>query len=197
MFMSISAQDVQKLRAACSVGMMEAKKALTEAEGDFDKAVELLRKAGAAKAAKKADREMSQGRVHSYIHGEGRVGVLIEISSETDFVARNEAFVAFCNDVAMHIAAMSPLYLSREEVPGEVVAKEIEIVKEQNIGKPEEVMTKIVEGKLEKYYEEVCLLDQKFIKDEDMTIAKLVESKILTIGENMKIRRFSRYELGL
>lgn len=195
--MSISAQDVQKLRSACSVGMMEAKKALTEAEGDFDKAVELLRKAGAAKAAKKADREMAQGRVHAYIHGEGRVGVLLEISSETDFAARNEAFIDFCNDVAMHIAAMTPLYLSREEVPAEVVAKEAEIVKEQNAGKPAEVLEKIVEGKLEKYYEEACLLDQKFIKDEDITIAKLVESKILSIGENMKIKRFSRFELGM
>jgi len=195
--MSISAQDVQKLRSACSVGMMEAKNALTESEGDFDKAIEILRKSGAAKAAKKADREMSQGRVHAYIHGGGRVGVLVSISSETDFVARNEAFVEFCNDVAMHIAAMTPLYLSREEVPAEVVAKEIEIVKEQNVGKPEEVMAKIVEGKIEKYYEEVCLLDQKFIKDEDVTIAKLVEGKILTIGENMKIQKFARFELGI
>ncbi len=195
--MSITAQDVQRLRSACSVGMMEAKKALSEAEGDFDKAVEILRKSGAAKAAKKADREMSQGRVHAYIHGEGRVGVLVEISSETDFVARNEAFVEFCNDVAMHIAAMSPLYLSREEVPANVIAKESDIVKEQNAGKPEDVLEKIVEGKLEKYYEEVCLLDQKFIKDEDMTIAKLVEGKILSIGENMKIKRFSRFELGM
>lgn len=195
--MSITAQDVQKLRAACSVGMMEAKNALSEADGDFDKAVEILRKAGAAKAAKKADREMSQGRVHAYVHGEGRVGVLVEISSETDFVARNEAFVALCNDIAMHIAAMSPLYLSREEVPGDVIAKEKEIVIEQNAGKPENVMEKIVEGKLEKYYEETCLLDQRFIKDEDLTIAKLMESKILSIGENMKIKRFARFELGM
>ncbi|MBU4315593.1 translation elongation factor Ts [Patescibacteria group bacterium] len=195
--MSITAQDVQKLRASCSVGMMEAKKALTEAGGDFDKAVELLRKQGSAKAAKKADREMSQGRVHSYIHGEGRIGVLVEISCETDFVARNEAFVEFCNDVAMHTAAMSPIYLTREEIPAEIIAKEVEIVKEQNVGKPEQVMEKIVEGKLEKYYEEMCLVDQKFIKDEDMTIAQLVESKILSIGENIKIKRFCRFELGV
>lgn len=195
--MSITAQDVQKLRSACSVGMMEAKKALTEADGDFNKAVELLRKQGAAKAAKKADRETSQGRVHSYIHGEGKIGVLVEISCETDFVARNEAFVSLCNDVAMHIAAMSPSYTFPEEVPAEVIAKESEIVKEQNPGKPEEVMAKIVEGKLQKFYEETCLMNQRFIKDEDMSIKDLLESKILSIGENMKIRRFARFELGI
>ena len=149
--MSITAQDVQKLRAACSVGMMEAKKALTEADGNFDKAIELLRKQGAAKAAKKADRETSQGRIHSYIHGEGKIGVLVEVSCETDFVARNEGFVSFCNDIAMHIAAMSPLYLVPEEIAAEIIAKETEIVKEQNAGKPEEVMNKIIEGKLQKY----------------------------------------------
>jgi elongation factor Ts len=194
--MSISAQDVQKLRASCSVGMMEAKKALTDANGDFQKAVELLRIQGSAKAAKKAEREMGQGRVHSYIHGGGRIGVLVEISCETDFVSRNEAFISFCNDVAMHIAAMNPLYLTRENVPQELIAKEVEIVKEQNAGKPEQVMEKIVEGKMAKFYEEMCLVDQKFIKDEDITIAQLVESKILSIGENMKIKRFCRFELG-
>ncbi len=194
--MSISAQDVQKLRASCSVGMMEAKKALTDANGDFEKAVELLRIQGSAKAAKKAQREMSQGRVHSYVHGEGRIGVLVEISCETDFVARNEAFINFCNDVAMHIAAMNPLFLTSENVPSELIAKEIEIVKEQNAGKPEQVMEKIVEGKMAKYYEEMCLINQKFIKDEDITIGQLLESKILSIGENMKIKRFCRFELG-
>ncbi|EKE25238.1 MAG: hypothetical protein ACD_5C00241G0002 [uncultured bacterium] len=195
--MSITAQDVQKLRAACSVGMMEAKKALTEADGNFDKAIELLRKQGAAKAAKKADRETSQGRIHSYIHGEGKIGVLVEVSCETDFVARNEGFVSFCNDIAMHIAAMSPLYLVPEEIAAEIIAKETEIVKEQNAGKPEEVMNKIIEGKLQKYYEEMCLMNQRFIKDEDMTIKDLLESKILSIGENMKVRRFARFELGI
>lgn len=195
--MSITAQDVQKLRSACSVGMMEAKKALTEADGDFEKAVEILRKQGSAKAAKKADRETSQGRIHSYIHGEGKIGVLVEISCETDFVARNEGFVAFCNDVAMHIAAMSPTYLVPEEVSAEVIAKETDIVKEQNPGKPEEVMAKIVQGKLEKFYEETCLMNQRFIKDEDMSIRDLLESQIQTIGENMKVRRFARFELGI
>lgn len=178
------------------VGLMHAKKALTEADGDFDKAADALRKAGAARAAKKADRETTEGRVHCYSHGNGKIGTMVKISCETDFVARNEAFIEMCNDIAMHIAAMSPLYLSREDVPEDVLAKEAEIVKEQNAGKPADILEKIVEGKLEKYYEEVCLLDQKFIKDEDMTIRQLLESKIATLGENMKITGFSRLQIG-
>jgi len=194
--MSISAADVNKLRQMTGVGLMHAKKALTEAEGDFDKAADALRKAGAARAAKKADRETSEGRVHCYSHGNGKIGTMVKVSCETDFVARNEAFIEMCNDIAMHIAAMSPLYLSREDVPEDVLAKEAEIVKEQNTGKPADILEKIVEGKLEKYYEEMCLLDQKFIKDEDMTIQQLVESKIATLGENMKITGFSRLQIG-
>ena len=178
------------------VGLMHAKKALTEADGDFDKAADALRKAGAARAAKKADRETTEGRVHCYSHGNGKIGTMVKISCETDFVARNEAFIEMCNDIAMHIASMSPLYLSREDVPEDVLAKEAEIVKEQNAGKPADILEKIVEGKLEKYYEEVCLLDQKFIKDEDMTIRQLLESKIATLGENMKITGFSRLQIG-
>jgi len=196
--MEITASDVAKLRKMTGVGMMEAKNALTEAEGDFDKAIEVLRKRGAAKAAKKAERETSQGLVHCYEHSNGRIGVIVEVLCETDFVARNENFVSLCHDLAMHIAAMSPLYLSSEDIPAEVVAKETEIFKEQLLseGKPEDMLDKIVEGKLKKWYEEVCLINQAFIKDEDMTIEDLIQQKILSIGENIKIGRFQRIELG-
>lgn len=194
--MTINASDVVKLRQMTGVGMMEAKNALTEVGGDIEKAIEFLRKRGSAKAAKRAERETKQGRAHCYSHGNGRIGVVVQIECETDFVARNEAFVAFCNDVAMHIAAMNPLYISREAVPTEVIAKEKEIAGEQNAGKPAEVLEKIIEGKLGKYFEEVCLLDQRYIKDEDITVAQLVESKIASIGENIKISRFARFEIG-
>ncbi|RMD50908.1 translation elongation factor Ts [Candidatus Parcubacteria bacterium] len=194
--MNISASDVAKLRQMTGVGMMEAKKALQEADGDAEKALEILRKRGAAKAAKRADRQTSEGRVHCYTHGNGRIGVMVEVLCETDFVARNEVFIELCNDIAMHIAAMNPLYLSREDVPAEVIAKEKEIATEQNAGKPAEIIEKIVEGKMGKYFEEVCLLEQKFIKDEDLTIAQLLESKIASIGENLRINRFSRFEIG-
>ncbi len=196
--MSITAADVAKLRKMTGVGMMEAKRALTEAGGDTDKAIEELRKRGAAKAAKKADRETAEGRVHCYTHSTGKIGVAVEIQCETDFVARNEAFVEFCNDIAMHIAAMSPLYLSSEEVPEDVIAKEKDIVKEQllNEGKPEEMLEKILEGKIKKYFEEVCLLNQKFIKNEDLSIEEFVQEKVLNLGENLKISRFVRFEIG-
>lgn len=196
--MSIQAADVAKLRKMTGVGMMEAKKALEETSGDFDQAVEYLRKRGAAKAAKKAERETSEGRVHCYTHSNGKIGVAVEVLCETDFVARNEAFVDFCNDIAMHIAAMSPLYLSREDVPQEVVDKEKEIMKEQMAGegKPADMLDKIIEGKIGKYYEEVCLLEQPFIKDEDMTIAQLVEQKVLSLGENIQLGRFARMQIG-
>lgn len=196
--MSIQAADVAKLRKMTGVGMMEAKKALEETSGDFDQAVEYLRKRGAAKAAKKAERETSEGRVHCYTHSNGKIGVAVEVLCETDFVARNEAFVEFCNDIAMHIAAMSPLYLSREDVPQEVVEKEKEIMKEQMAGegKPADMLDKIIEGKIGKYYEEVCLLEQPFIKDEDMTIAQLVEQKVLSLGENIQLGRFARMQIG-
>lgn len=196
--MDIKASDVAQLRKMTGAGMMEAKKALTEAEGDMDKAVEILRKKGAAKAAKKADRETSEGRVHSYTHSNGKIGVVIEVLCETDFVARNEAFVEFCNDLALHITAMSPLYTAREEVPEEVVAKEKDIMKEQLLGegKPEDMLEKIIEGKLNKYFEEVVLLEQRFVKDEDMTIEALLQSKIQSLGENIQIGRFSRIAIG-
>ena len=187
-----------KLRAMTGVGMMEAKGALTESEGDFDKAVEILRKKGAAKAAKKADRETREGRTHCYMHSNGKIGVIVEVLCETDFVARNEAFVELCNDIALHIAAMSPLYTNRADVPEEVVAKEKDILKEQLLaeGKPEEMLEKIMEGKINKYYEEVVLLEQRFVKDDDMTIEGLVQAKITSLGENIQIGRFARIAIG-
>ena len=196
--MAITAADVAKLRQLTGVGMIDAKKALEETSGDIEKAIEELRKRGAAKAAKKADRETGEGRVHCYMHGNGKIGVMVEILCETDFVARNEAFVELCNDVAMHIAAMSPLYVSREEVPADVLEKEKAILSEQmaNEGKPADMIEKIVEGKLSKFYEDMCLLEQRFIKDEDLTIQKFLESKIASLGENMRIARFSRMQIG-
>lgn len=196
--MEIKASDVAKLRSMTGAGMMAAKKALTEAEGDFDKAVDLLRKSGAAKAAKKTDRETSEGRVHCYMHSNGKIGVVVEVLCETDFVARNEDFVDFCNDVALHIAAMSPRYTKRDEVPADALEKEREVIMAQlkEEGKPEDMIEKITEGKLNKFYEEVVLLEQKFVKDEDMTIEALVQSKIQSLGENIQLGRFSRIELG-
>lgn len=196
--MSIQASDVAKLRKMTGVGMMEAKKALTESGGDFDKAIELLQKSGAAKAAKKADRETGEGRVHCYMHSNGKIGVMVEVLCETDFVARNEKFVDFCNDVAMHIAAMNPLYVSPEDVPEDILAKEREMMKDQLLqeGKPEEMLEKIVDGKVNKYYEDVCLMNQRFVKDEDLTIAQLVEKQVLSLGENIRIARFSRMQIG-
>lgn len=196
--MTISASQVAELRKKTGVGMMEAKKALVESDGDIDKAIEELRKRGAAKAAKKAERETAEGRVHCYTHSNGKIGVVVEVLCETDFVARNEAFIEFCHDLAMHIAAMRPLYLTREEVPEELVAKEREILKEQLLGegKPEDMLDKILEGKLNKFFEDMVLMEQAFIKDEDLTIKELLEKKILSIGENMKINRFHRLEIG-
>ena len=196
--MSISASDVAKLRAMTNVGMMEAKKALEAVGGDLDQAIDHLRKSGAAKAAKKADRETSEGRVHCYMHGTGKIGVMVEVLCETDFVARNEAFIALCNDIALHIAAANPLFLSREDVSEEVLVKEKEVIREQlaGEGKPAEMIEKILEGKIGKYYSENCLLEQAFIKDEDKTIGQLLEEKVLSLGENLKIRAFKRMQIG-
>ncbi len=195
--MEIKATDVAKLRSATGVGMMEAKKALTECSGDFDGAIDYLRKRGSAKAAKRADRSTSEGVVHCYEHG-AKLGVMVELLCETDFVARNEVFQELAHDLAMHIAAMSPLYVTREEVPQEHLDKEKEIMKEQMAGenKPEEILEKIIEGKLDKYFAEICLMEQKFIKDDDLTIKDLIEKKILSIGENIKIGRFTRFQIG-
>jgi len=196
--MSFTNKDVMTLRQETSCGMMDCKGALTEADGDFEKARELLREKGLASAAKKAGRIASEGLVVSYIHGGGRIGVLLEVNSETDFVAKNADFKEFCNDVAMHIAAMNPSYLDRGEVPEEVIAKEKEILSAQvkAEGKPEAIIEKIVTGKIEKFYKENCLLEQAFIKNDEMTIKDLVAEKVGTIGENINIRRFVRFECG-
>lgn len=196
--MKINAQDVQKLRESTGVGMMDAKKALEEANGSIDKAIEILRKKGQATVQKKSSREAKEGLVTSYIHSNNKIGVLIEVNAETDFVTRNEVFKALARDVAMHIAAASPTYVNREDVPVEIVRKEMEIYKEQLIAakKPVSMTDKIVKGKLEKYYSEVVLYEQPYIKDDSITIKDLVASAVLKIGENIKIRRFCRFQLG-
>jgi elongation factor Ts len=195
--MSIDAKTVAELRAMTSAGMMDAKKALEETGGDLEKAAQFLREKGVAKAAKKADRETKEGRVHAYLHSNGKLGALVEVLCETDFVARNEAFVDFCNDVAMHVSAMDPLYLTREDVPMEVVGNERAIYEAEmaGAGKPAEVIQKIVEGKLNKWYSEIVLLEQPFIKDEDQSIEEYLKSKIASLGENMQIRRFVRFSI--
>lgn len=194
----ISASDVKELRDRTGVGMMDAKSALEESGGDMDKAIELLRKKGQAKAAKKAERETGDGVIDAYIHGEGRIGVLVEVNSETDFVARNDAFKELVHDIALHIAAQAPLYVSRDDVPEEVVEKEKEIYTQEasGEGKPGNVVEKIVQGKMEKFYEETCLLEQPYVKDQDITIQDLINQKIQVLGENIQVRRFTRYELG-
>lgn len=193
-----SASDVQSLREKTGAGMMDCKKALTETGGDIDKAIEYLRKKGIASAEKKVGREAKQGSVTSYIHAGGKIGVLVEINCETDFVARNENFQGFTRDVAMHIAAANPRYLNRQAVPADVLAKEREIFMEQakGSGKPENVLPKIVDGKIEKFYAEACLLEQSFIKNPDITIEAYLKETIAKLGENMMISRFVRFELG-
>lgn len=194
----VSLEDIQKLRTRTSMGMMDCKKALEEAAGDMEKAVELLRKKGAKVAAKRGDNETGQGLVHSYIHPGGNVGVLIELNCETDFVARNDAFKQLAQDLGLHIAAMKPLYLDPAGVDQAWLEKEKEIIKEQLIaeGKKPEFIDKILTGKVDKLYEEVCLLQQKFVKNDKLTIAQVLEDTIGKMGENVKIRRFARYEIG-
>lgn len=196
--MSISANLVKELRERTGAGMMDCKKALTETGGDIDKATDYLREKGLAAAAKKAGRIAAEGLVESYIHGAGRIGVLLEINCETDFVAKTEDFKALARDIAMQIAAAKPEYVRREEVPGDAVQKEKEILRAQalNEGKPEKIVEKMVEGRIDKYYKEVCLMEQTFIKDPDLTVEKLITEKIAKIGENISVRRFARYELG-
>ncbi len=196
--MEISASDVKELRARTSAGMLDCKKALQENEGDFEKAIEWLRAKGLSKAAKKAGRVASEGLVTSYIHAGGKIGVLLEVNSETDFVGRNEDFQVFVKDLAMHIAAAAPKYVSVEEIdPADrQKEKEVLIAKAREEGKKEEMIEKIVEGQLTKWAAEVCLLDQKYVKNPDKSINELLAEKIATIGENLVIRRFVRYELG-
>ena len=196
--MTISAGAVKELREKTGAGMMDCKEALSQTSGDFEKAVDYLRKKGVAAAAKKTGRATKEGTVSSYIHGEGKVGVLVEINCETDFVARTEQFKNFVRDVAMQIAAASPQWVKPEEVPAAVMAKEKEIAIEQMkaSGKPAAVLEKIAEGKVKKFYEETCLLNQAFVKDSTKTIEQLTKETIATLGENITIRRFARFVLG-
>ncbi len=193
-----TSEDIVKLRKRTNAGIMDCKNALTEADGDLDKATEWLREKGIAKAAKKADRIAAEGLVYSYIHMGGKIGVLVEINCETDFVARSDNFVAFCKDIALQIAASKPLYITEEEVPTDVLDHEKEILRIQalNEGKPEAIVDRMIEGRVKKFYEEVCLLDQPFVKDPSKTIRDLLNESILTIGEKISIRRFTRYEMG-
>ena len=195
--MAVTAEQVKELRDMTGAGIMDCKKVLVEVDGDIKKAVETLRERGIAKAAKKAGRIASEGLVEAYIHN-GKYGAMVEVNSETDFVSKNEEFKTFVRDVAMHIAATNPLYVSREEVPESVINAEKEVIKAQalNEGKPEAVVEKMVEGRINKYLAEICLLDQPFVKDPDKTIGQLLTEKIATIGENIVIRRFVRFERG-
>jgi len=189
---------ISELRAMTGAGIVDCKKALDEAGGDVTKAAEILRKKGIAKAGSKGERATKEGLVESYIHGNGRVGVLVEVQCETDFVARTEQFKDFVHDVALQISATNPLYVSREQVPAEVIEKEKEIVMHEFDGssKPKEVIEKIAAGKLEKYYSEVCLLDQAYIKDEDKTVGELLKETIAKTGENIQLKRFARFALA-
>lgn len=196
--MTITAQTVKELREKTGAGFMDCKAALSENAGDVEAAIDYLRKKGIAAAARKAHRETGEGLVESYIHPGGKIGVLIEINCETDFVARTEDFQAMVKDLAMQVAAASPLYLGVDDIPEEALAKEKEILLGQarESGKPENVLEKIVEGRLKKYYEEVCLLEQKFIKDTDLTVQDVVKNAIAKLGENIRVRRFQRFQLG-
>ncbi len=196
--MAISAKMVQELRAKTGAGIMDCKRALTESDGDMEQAVDALRKKGLAAAAKKSGRVTSEGVVASYIHGGGKLGVLVEINCETDFVARTEQFQQLVKDVSMHIAAANPLYLKRDAVPEDFLAKEREIYRAQFLdsGKPEKIVDKIVEGKIDKYLSEICLYEQAFVKDTEKTIEQLMTETIAQLGENLNIRRFVRFALG-
>lgn len=193
-----TAQDVKKLRDKTNAGMMDCKKALTECNGDMDKAIDYLREKGMAAAAKKADRIAAEGVVGSYIHMGGKIGVLVEVNCETDFVARSDKFVSLVKDIAMHIAAAKPLFVNVADVDNVSLEKEKEIFRAQalNEGKPQNIVDRMVEGRIKKYYKEVVLMEQEFVKNPDLTIAQLINESILTIGEKIFIRRFVRYEMG-
>lgn len=194
----MDAKLVKELRAKSGAGMMDCKKALVETDGNIEEAMVLLREKGLAATNKKSGRIAAEGIVESYIHMGGKIGVLVEVNCETDFVAKNEGFKNFVKDVAMHIAASNPLYVTKEEVPAEEIEKEKEILRVQalNEGKPEKIIEKMVEGRISKFYKEICLLEQPFVKNPDMTIEDLVKEQIMTIGENVKIRRFARFQMG-
>ncbi len=195
--MSISLEDISKLREMTGVGMMDCKKSLVEADGDIEKAIDLLRKKGAATAAKRIDREANQGLIVSYLHN-NRIGAMLELNSETDFVARNEDFKNLANELVMQVAAASPLYISRSDVPKDLVDKEkdIETVKLKSEGKPAEIIDKILTGKIDKYFSTICLLEQPYMKDPDISIQDLIDGKTAAIGEKLVVKRFARFELG-
>jgi elongation factor Ts len=194
----ISAEAIKEVRATTGAGILDCKNALVKVEGDMEKAIKILREQGKAKAAKKATRKAKEGLIYSYIHPPGKVGVILEMNCETDFVARNEQFQNLCKDVAMHIAAASPLFVSRDEVSQEIIEKEKEIFANQakNEGKPEKIIDKIVEGRVSKYYKEICCLEQPFVKDPDMTIETLIKEFIARIGENIVLKRFAHFVVG-
>jgi elongation factor Ts len=196
--MMISAGLVKELREKTGVGMMECKKALVEANGDLEKAVTILRERGLANAEKKSGRIAAEGIVASYIHGGGRIGVLVEVNIETDFAAKNEDFQAYVKDIAMQIAASKPEYVKRDQVPTDIIENEKAILRTQalNEGKPEKVVDKMVEGRIEKYYKQVCLMDQAYIRNPDISVQQLTNEIIAKIGENISVRRFTRYEMG-
>jgi len=194
----VSAAQIKVLRERTGAGMMDCKKALTECNSDMEKACDFLREKGLAAAAKKEGRVAAEGTVESYIHGGGRIGVLVEVNCETDFVARGDEFKALVRDLGLHIAAANPQYLNKEDVPADVLQHERDILKAQalNEGKPEKIIEKMVEGRIEKFYKEVCLMEQAFVKDPDRNVRDLVLDKIAKIGERIVVRRFTRYELG-
>lgn len=196
--MEITAKEVAALRSKTGVGMMDCKNALKEANGDMEKAIVILREKGIATAIKRADKTACEGRVDSYIHLNGKIGVLVEVNCETDFVANSDQFKALAHDIALQISAAKPIYVAKSDVPEAELAKEREILRIQamNEGKPEKIAEKIVEGRLNKYYKEVCLLEQDFIKDPDMTVNRLITDAIGKIGEKISVRRFARYEMG-
>ena len=196
--MEIKTDLVKELRQRTGIGVMECKQALQEASGDIEKAILLLRKKGYARAQRKMSREAAEGIVGSYIHLNGKLGVLVEVNCESDFVARNEEFKELVKNIAMHIAAFNPKYISSEDVTPEIMEQEKEIIREQfkDSKKPPEIIEKIVQGKLDKFYEEVCLLEQPYVKDDKVSVKQLISSYIAKFGENIRIKRFARYELG-
>jgi elongation factor Ts len=195
---TISAKTVMQLREKTGAGIMDCKEALTECNGDMDSAVDFLRKKGLATAAKRAGRAMTEGVIQSYIHMDGKLGVMVEVNCETDFVAKNDDFNAFAKNLAMHIAAMNPVAIRPEDVPEEIVSKEKEIYRAQvlEMGKPEKIADKIVDGKMQKYFKENCLMNQGYVRDPDVTIEDLLNEMIAKIGENISIKRFARFRIG-
>ncbi|PLX47753.1 MAG: translation elongation factor Ts [Desulfobulbaceae bacterium] len=196
--MKITSQMVKELRDKTNAGMMDCKKALQENDGDMEKAVDFLRQKGLAVAAKRADRATSEGIIETYIHAGGKLGAMVEVGCETDFVAKTDAFVSFAKDIAMHVAAANPIGLSREEIPAEVLEREKAIYVQQALdsGKPENIVEKIVAGKMDKYYGEICLLEQKFVKDPDLSIQDMINEIVAAMGENITIKRFARFAVG-